>query len=134
MTTRLRFIVLLLLLAIVATLGQPSAVGGGKFTSPTCGKVDTYTTSGTPLNTSFVTGLSQPYAVAVAGESPCSRPTLWGLPAQSGEYDAATGAPIAVPFLPGLVATVGLAVSDADLYVLNKNGVIGEYADFGFDG
>jgi hypothetical protein len=82
-------------------------------------------TTGAAINASFVTGLSEPGALAVSGNALF----VANFKTQTvGKYDATTGAAINASFLTGLNSPIALAVSGNNLLVANsENGTAGEY-------
>jgi hypothetical protein len=101
----------------------------------TVGEYDAVT--GAAINASFITGLSFPNGLAVAGNTlfmtiygypgyggPHGTGTLTGL---VGEYDATTGAPINANLVTGLSFPHDLAVSGNTLFVTDGIGTVGAY-------
>ena len=88
-----------------------------------------YTTSGTTVNASLVTGLSFPQGIAVSGGDLFVENFVGGT---VGEYNATTGAVINAALVTGLINPYGIAVSGGDLFVANYyNATVGEYTTSG---
>jgi hypothetical protein len=81
---------------------------------------------GTATNPTFITGLSEPWALLLSGNNLFVADRALDTVS---EYNATTGAPnITFSVVTGLGAPSGLALSGNDLWVTNYNtGVIGEY-------
>jgi hypothetical protein len=99
--------------------------GGGPI-----GVVDKYDAkTGAAISPGFITGLNNPVALAVIGN------TLFVASADSftpgsgtvGKYDAKTGAAISPSFITGLTAPLGLAVLGNTLFVGNNLNTVSEY-------
>jgi hypothetical protein len=104
-------------------------------------KISEYTTSGTTVNASLVTGLKFPTAVAVSGNDlfvvnagTGGNGTTQFAPGSGtiGEYNATTGAVIHKTLVTGLTSNgnnypVGIAVSGGSLFVTNFNSSVSEY-------
>jgi hypothetical protein len=89
------------------------------------GTVSEYSTKGELINANYITGLGDPIAVAVSGNS------LFVANAGSvGKYDATTGGAINASFIPGVVP-LALALSSNSLFVayykFQQGYAVGEY-------
>jgi len=97
-------------------------------TSFTDGTIGEYTTSGATVNASLITGLSEPYGIAVSGSNLFVTNRGSGT---IGEYTT-SGATVNASLITGLHDPVGIAVSGSTLFVVNDdNGTIGEYTTSG---
>jgi len=94
----------------------------------TDGTIQKYTTSGTVVNASLVTGLSEPAALVVSGSNLFSANAATGT---IGEYTT-SGAAVNAALVTGLHLPFGLAISGQNLFVANaNNGTIGQYTASG---
>src|SRR2546421_120636 len=76
----------------------PGNAGAQLYVSDTNNTIRLYSTSGSPLNTSFITGLNGPRRFVVSDGRLFVVNSLTGA---VGEYDATTGAPINANLIPG---------------------------------
>jgi hypothetical protein len=126
--------VILSFAALVATMalwGTPALADTGAVfvvnTNGTTGTIGEYTTDGATVNPALITGLSNPWGIAVSGDhlyvSNIGNGTI-------GEYTT-SGAVVNANLITGLTCPVGIAVSGTDLYVVNQgdstSGWIGKY-------
>lgn len=93
------------------------------------GIISEYSTKGELINANFITGLSDPFQIAVSGNALFVTNNLGGT---VGKYDTATGGAINAGFITGLVLPYTLAVSGDSLFVASyfhtENGwIIGKY-------
>ena len=82
--------------------------------------------TGTAISANFITGLSQPVAIAVSGGN-----LFLANNANNtvGEYSLTTGTAVNSSFITGLSNPGGIAVSDSNLYVANLGAnSVGEYS------
>src|ERR1700683_1655609 len=87
-----------------------------------------YTTSGSPVIASLISGLSEPNAIAVSGSDMFVGKISAGT---IGEYTT-SGSTVNASLISGLSAPAGIAVSGSDLFVANAGaGTIGEYSTSG---
>ena len=108
---------------VLATWVLPATARGQIFVGDIAfGRVGEYTTSGATVNASLITGYSSG-GVAVSGAN------LYVVSGDTiAEYNAITGAPVAVPLVSGLSTPIGIALSGGDLFVANHgNNTIGEF-------
>jgi hypothetical protein len=88
------------------------------------GSIGEYSLSGAPVNTSLVTGLTEPYGLALSGGD-LYEANIGGT---IGEYNAATGAVINSAFISGFTAApFGVAASGGNLFITSGNNTVGEY-------
>jgi hypothetical protein len=87
-------------------------------------RVGEYTTSGTTVTRSLVTGLSNPLSIALSGSDLFVASYASGV---VGEYTTA-GATVNAALITGLSGPRGVTVSGNDVYIVNEStGTIGEY-------
>ena len=91
------------------------------------GTIGEYTTSGATVNASLVSGLGNPFGIAVSGSDLFVTSVHSGI----GEYTT-SGATVNASLVSGLDYPYGIAVSGSDLFVVNQgSGTIGEYTTTG---
>jgi WD40 repeat protein len=114
-------------MVLAALLAVPRRADGQIYVSQvTAGVVSKYDEkTGKVINASFITGLSDPNALALSGDNLY----IANQSGSVGKYDAKTGAAINSSFITGTsFAPIGLALSDHDLLVANgEDGTVGEY-------
>jgi hypothetical protein len=111
-------------------LPQQMAVSGTNLFIAEAGEnsIDEYTTSGTLVQSSLITGLNGPSYIVVSGTNLFVANTGSGTIA---EYTT-SGAAVNASLVSGLNSPVGLAVSGGNLFVANAgSGTIGEYTTSG---
>jgi len=82
-------------------------------------------TTGATINSTLVTGQSNPYGLALSGNNLYVVNYISG---GVGEYNATTGSPINANFITGLHGPSAIAISGNDLFVANAGGnTVGEY-------
>ena len=118
-----------LVLAVGAALASATAHGQLIFVANSNNNtVGEYTTSGAVVNASLVSGLSDPYGIAVSGSDLFVTNQNTGT---IGEYTT-SGAVVNASLVSGLSDPFGVAVSGSDLFVTNYyNNTIGEYTTSG---
>ena len=116
----------MLLLAVTALWALPAAGANLFVANLAIGTIGEYNaTTGTTVNASVVSGLSDPAGIAVSGANLFVANLGNGT---IGEYNATTGATVNAALVSGLSNPIGIAVSGANLFVTNYgNGTIGEY-------
>jgi glutamine cyclotransferase len=111
--------------AFAVSFFVPSAYGQIFITNYGGGVAEFDTITGAPINTSFVSGLQQPFGLARSDNdlyvSQITQGDAW-----VGKYDATTGLPIKAPLIDsvGPVFLFNLAISGNNLYVATPSGVI----------
>ncbi len=118
-----------LVLAVGAALASATAHGQLIFVANSNNNtVGEYTTSGAVVNAFLVSGLSDPYGIAVSGSDLFVTNQNTGT---VGEYTT-SGAVVNASLVSGLSDPFGIAVSGSDLFVTNYyNNTIGEYTTSG---
>ena len=92
------------------------------------GTIGEYTTSGATVNASLVSGLDEPFGIAVSGSDLFVADYGYG---RIGEYTT-SGATVNASLVSGLICPAGIAVSGPDLFVATpENSTIGEYTTSG---
>ncbi len=124
-----------LLLSVGAALGTaPTTADGSIYVSDSIGytggpNVGKYNLDGTPLNATLVTGLSQPYGIALSPDGMSLFVAELGS-ARVGKYNAVTGAAINASFISGGFQPFGVALSGdgTSLFVTTYgSGKVGKY-------
>jgi glucose/arabinose dehydrogenase len=98
-------------------------------TSGSDGTIGEYTTSGATVNASLISGLNQPFGIAVSGSNLFVTNSAGGT---IGEYTT-SGATVNASLIAGLNHPFGIAISGSELFVVteNGNGTIVEYTTSG---
>jgi len=96
------------------------------------GTIGEYTTSGTPVNASLITGLTGPSGIAVSGSNLFVVNGNFGNNQGTiGEYTT-SGTTVSASLITGLNSPFGIAVAGSNLFVTNNAiGTIGEYTTAG---
>src|ERR1019366_6675872 len=125
MKSKLSSLVVTGLTICAALWAMPETVNGQIYVANMgIGTIGEYTTAGATVNASLVSGLDQPFGLAVSGGKIFA--AVLG-PSTIGQYTTA-GATVNASLVSGLSAPMGLAVSGGNIFVANFNsGTIGEY-------
>ncbi|HEV2968368.1 MAG TPA: autotransporter-associated beta strand repeat-containing protein [Pirellulales bacterium] len=120
-----------LLLGAMALWAMPATALAQIFvTNYNNGTIGEYTTTGATVNAALITGLNQPYGIAVSGGNLFVVNNASGT---IGEYTT-TGETVNAALITGLHSPAGIAVSGGNLFVVNhvvNSGTIGEYTASG---
>ena len=126
--------VMALVLSAGAALMPTIARGDIYATSYPSGTVGEYTTSGTTVNPTLISGLNYPYGIAASGSDLfVANYGHDGTGSTVGEYTT-SGATVNPSFISGLTAPFAITVSGSDLFVANEtinNSWISEYTTSG---
>ena len=119
------------LIAIAVFLAMPRNAQAQLYVTQAYDRISEYDTkTGEVINPSFVTGLNEPFALALVGNTLFVTNLAFGRRGEGtvGKYDATTGAAINPSFITGLTWPDGLAVLGDTLFVSNiRNGTVGKY-------
>jgi hypothetical protein len=112
---------------ISRALPRAGTIFGENLYITNAGSVSLYSTTGTAVNTSLVSGLASPYGIAISGDG--ARLFVSDFDDNIvGEYDAATGMTINAALITGLSNPTGITISGTSLYVANSGtGIVGKY-------
>jgi hypothetical protein len=116
-----------LLIAAIALWMMPATGRCGTIfvSNFSAGTIGEYTTSGTTVNASLVSGLNGPDGIALSGGNLFVANNDTGT---IGEYNATTGAPVNPALVSGLSGPAAVALSGGNLFVTDfVSGTIGEY-------
>ncbi|HUA65398.1 MAG TPA: hypothetical protein VME24_06095 [Alphaproteobacteria bacterium] len=118
-TNKISGIALALTCRLAATLNAQDL-----FVTEHGGTIGEYTTTGATVNASLISGLNQPFGIAISGNDLfVANPTLDTI----GEYTTA-GATVNASLISGLDEPYSIAISGNNLFVANyDSGTIGEY-------